>query len=325
MDNTTIAVGILALAGLATVFFIVVNARRPKRGFEDVPPAMRPGYADEELEKTVIERYMAWGVVLTLFFAVFFPIYWLNESRRLNSEQQNFFVQAVVHGEEDFTEMCAECHGADGGGGAAAAPDDPESIWPAPALNNIVARYEDNPNVGGDTEAMEDFIHSTIERGRPGTPMPPWGQAYDGPLVDEQIENIVTWILANQVDPEDEEAVSQASAAEGQSGEDLFQDNCAKCHGSELQGGVAPSLVGVFDRHSEKQILAILRQGIIVPTGAIMPPWQKGYVYPDARFTDDALQRIVDYLREQQPDDPDDVDTEEEGVEVADPDEVAAR
>lgn len=311
MTTTTIAVAILALAGLATLAFLIVNSRRPKRTFEDVPPAMRPGYSDEELEKTVIERYMAWGVVLTLFFALFFPIYWLNESRRMNNAQQSFFVQSVVHGEEDFQAMCAECHGSDGGGGAAAAPDDPSSTWPAPQLTNIVARYEDNTNI----RDIEEFIYRTIEYGRPGTPMPAWGQAADGPLVDEQLENITNWILANQVDPEAEEAVAQASPASGQSGEELFQGNCAKCHGADLEGGVGPSLIGVTDRHSEEQILAILRHGIIVPTGPIMPPWQEGYMYPDARYNDDALQRIVDYLREQQSGAGADDDTEEAGGE----------
>lgn len=297
MTTTTLAIGILALAGLVVLGVLILNSRRPKRAYEDVPPAMRPGYSDEELEKTVIERYMAWGVVLTLFFAIFFPIYWLNEDRRLNAEQQNFFVESVVRGEEDFAMFCAECHGSDGGGGAAQAPDDPDSSWPAPALTNIVARYEDSDNI----DDIEEFIKSTIERGRPGTPMPPWGQAHEGPMVDDQIEDITNWILANQVDPEEDgEAVSQISDAEGESGEDLFANNCARCHGAELQGGVGPSLTNVFDRHSEEQILAILRHGILVPTGAVMPPWQEAYMYQGARYSDDALQRIVDYLREQQ-------------------------
>ena len=300
MTTTTIAVGLLALAGLAVLVFLLMNARRPRRAFEDVPPSMRPGYSDEELEKTVIERYMAWGVVLTLFFAVFLPLYWFNESRRLNNAQEEFFVEAVVNGEETYQLLCAECHGADGGGGAAAAPDDPGSSWPAPQLTNIVARYEDNPNI----DDIEEFITTTIERGRPGTPMPAWGREYDGPLVDKEIENIVTWILANQVDPENEEEVAQPTDAAGQTGEQLFQANCARCHGADLRGGVGPSLIGVFERHSEEQILAILRHGIIVPTGANMPPWQEGYMYPDARYSDSALQRIVDYLREQQPEQP---------------------
>ena len=303
MTTTTIAIGILGLAGVVVLAFLIINSRRPRRAFEDVPPAMRPGYSDEELEKTVIERYMAWGVLLTLFFAVFFPIYWLNESRRLNAEQENFFVESVVRGEEDFQMFCSECHGNEAQGGAAAAPDDPDSVWPAPALNNIVARYEDNENITD----IEDFIITTIERGRPGTPMPAWGQAYDGPLVDEQIEDITNWILSQQVDAEaDSEAVTQISDATGQSGEELYAANCAKCHGAEMEGDVGPSLVNVFDRHSEEQILAILRHGIYVPTGAMMPPWQEGYTYEGARYSDAALQRIVDYLREQQATDPDD-------------------
>lgn len=324
MTTTTIAIGILALAGVAMLAFLIVNSRRPKRAFEDVPPAMRPGYSDEELEKTVIERYMAWGVVLTLFFAVFLPLYWLGETRRLNVEQQNFFVESVVRGEEEFTQMCAECHGSDGGGGAAAAPDDPSSSWPAPALNNIVARYEDNENI----DDIEEFIIATIERGRPGTPMPPWGREYEGPLVDDQIEDITNWILANQVDPEEGEAVTQASDAAGESGEDLYQNNCAKCHGKEQEGGVGPSLTNVFDRHSEEQILAILRKGIVVPTGASMPPWQEGYMYEGARYTDSALQRIVDYLREQQdeaPEEDDDADAGGAPDEDDADDEVVAR
>lgn len=314
MTTTTIAIGILGLAGVVVLGVLMVTSRRPKRAFEDIPPAMRPGYSDEELEKTVIERYMAWGVLLTLFFAVFFPIYWLNESRRLNSEQQNFFVESVVRGEEDYGMFCAECHGSSGGGGAAQAPDDPDSVWPAPALTNIAARYEDNANISD----VEDFIISTIERGRPGTPMPAWGQAYDGPMVDETIQNITNWILANQVDPEtDGEAVTQISDATGESGEDLYVNNCVKCHGAQLQGGVGPALTDVFTRHSQAQILAILRHGIVVPTGAIMPPWQEGYMYQDARYSDTALQRIVDYLRAQQVE-----DTDGEGDET---DDVVAR
>ena len=36
-----------------------------------------------------------------------------------------------------------------------------------------------------------------------------------------------------------------------------------------------------------------------MPTGTIMPPWQEGYMYEGARYDDDALNRIIDYLREQ--------------------------
>lgn len=300
MNTTALVIGILAAAGVALIAFFAFSAARSRSAADRVPPAMRPGYSDEQLERTVLERYMAWGVVLTVFFAVFFPVYWIQETNRLTAATEERFVSQVVAGEELYTTNCAECHGTTGNGGGAPSPYDPESIWPAPNLRTVVTRYEDNPNVTD----IEDFLHRTIAQGRPGTPMPAWGREFAGPLTDEDIENITLWILANQ----DEEAV-EATAAADVNGETLYQENCAKCHGPDLEGRDAepgrpgPSLIGVFDRHSEESILNILRNGIIVPGGTNMPPWQTGYMYEGARFEDDALNRIIDYLREQQPTD----------------------
>lgn len=294
--TTTVAVAILAIVGLAIIAFLIVNANRGRRRLEDVPPGLRPAYSDEELEGRVLENYMLWGVIMVLGLALFFPVYWLIEERRINAAQETFFVESVVLGEEEFALLCAECHGPDGGGGLAPVPGQPGETWPAPNLRTIVARYEENPNV----QDVEDFVWRTIEQGRPGTPMPPWGAAFDGPLVDQQIEALVQWVLANQED----EPLPQADPARNLSGEELYQQNCAKCHGPELEGVVGPPLIGVFARHSEEGVLSILRNGIKVPTGAIMPPWQNGYMYPGTRYDDAALRRIVEYLAEQQPDDP---------------------
>lgn len=294
MNETLLIVGILAVAGIAVVGYFVLSASRSKRAVENVPPGMRPGYSDEQLERTVLERYMAWGLVLTLFFAVFFPVYWAMETNRLTSATETRFISQVVEGEALYTENCVNCHGSDGGGGGAPSPYDSESIWPAPNLRTIVARYEDNRNVID----IEDFIEQTIARGRPGTPMPAWGEIGGGPLTDEGVRDVTLWILANQDDD-----VAEATSASGASGEDLFTGNCAKCHGGadgeDNEGRPAPSLAGVFERHSDESILGILQNGIIVPTQTNMPPWQQGYMYEDARYTDDALERIIDYLEEQ--------------------------
>jgi mono/diheme cytochrome c family protein len=295
VTTTTIAIGILALAGLAVLVLLLTNANRGRRSFEDVPPGMRPAYSDEQLERRVLERYMAWGVVLTLFFAVFFPVYWIAEDRRLNAEQDSFFVQDVVRGEQEYNDLCIECHGAGGVGGAAPSPYG-EGAWPAPNLTNIVARYADNPNITD----IRQFIWDTLQHGRPGTPMPTFGAAYGGPLTDQQIDSLTDWILANQVDEE----LAQADTATNVSGEELYTQNCAKCHSEDLQGyeagRPAPSLEQVLERHGEATILGILQNGIYVPSfGPMMPPWQNGYMYEDARFDDEALQRIIQYLAEE--------------------------
>jgi mono/diheme cytochrome c family protein len=293
VNTTVLVIGILAVAGLAVVGFFVLSAARSRRAVENVPPGLRPGYSDEQLERTVLERYMAWGLVLTLFLAVFFPVYWALETNRLTGATETRFVSQVVDGEALFVTNCAECHGTNGGGGGAASPYDPESIWPAPNLRNIVMRYEENRNVVD----IEDFIEQTLQRGRPGTPMPAWGEIGGGPLTDEDIRDITLWILANQDDE-----IAEATSASDLDGEALYTENCTKCHGGadgeDNEGRPGPSLAGVFERHSEASILGILQNGINVPNTTNMPPWQEGYMYEGARYDDAALERIIDYLDE---------------------------
>lgn len=295
---TLLVVGLLALAGAIVFGYLYYDASRKRRAVENVPPAMRPGHSDDELEKSVLERYMAWGVALTLFFAIFFPVYWVYEITRLEAANEDQYVESVVSGEEIYQENCAQCHGGELGGGAAESPYEGDEPWPAPQLNNIVARYDDNENVS----EIEPFLHNTIYWGRPGTPMPAWGQDAAGPLTDEEIENVKDFILANQI-----EETEEPDDATGSSGEELFAQNCTRCHGAELQGWDGEPqrpghpLVGVFERHTSAGVLGILRNGVVRPGAAQMPPWQQGYQHKP--YTDEALVRIVNYLRERQPPD----------------------
>lgn len=294
-----IAVAILALAAVSVMLLLLRSGRRGRRQWiEDVPPGMRPGYSDEQLENTIRVRYLAWGAVLTVFFALFLPLYWVYESGRLQREIEGFFVVSVERGAGLFEQNCAVCHGNEGQGGAAPSPYG-QDTWPAPNLRTIAARYAENPTITD----LREYVVTTIERGRQGTPMPTWGAAFGGPLTDQQIEEITDWILANQ---EDEAEPVQTSAL---SGRELYEGNCARCHGEQGEGIVGPSLVGVFERHNRETVMGILRNGINLGTGLTMPPWQNGYLYstgPDEEgaphYDDETLTRIVDYLEELQPD-----------------------
>ncbi len=297
MSTITIAVVVLAVAAGLTLVLLLASGNAKRKLSSAIPPAMRPAYADDELEGNHLERLMSWGLVLTLFFAVFLPAYWLREPTRAQDKQENLFARDYAIGGSLYSANCATCHGADARGGAAASPYGGEE-WPAPNLRNIAARYADSRIIVD----VREHINQTLYRGRAGTPMPVWGAAFGGPMTDFQINSITDWILANQ----EGDVIEAAPAidAEGQvvSGEDLYQQNCARCHGTELQGIVGPTLQGVFERHSEETILGILQNGInIVGSGMSMPPWQEAYMYPDGRYDDDALNRIIDYLREAQP------------------------
>ena len=302
--SALVAVAILALAALLVPVLLYMRSSRGRKPWiEDVPSAMRPGYSDEELEGKIRVHYLTWGVVLTVFFALFLSVYWIMEARRLQEEVGGFFAASVERGGTLYTENCAECHGADATGGGAPSPYNPEESWPAPNLTTIAARYENNPNITD----IRDYVINTLEHGRPGTPMPTWGAAYGGPWNDQQIEEVTDWILSKQVDDATEPQTSSLS------GRELFEGNCARCHGEDGRSGggrPGPSLVGVFERHSPETIRAILQNGIYLGTGVTMPAWQNGYFYPtgpdgDAppRYDDRSLDKIVRYLERLQPED----------------------
>ena len=217
MSANAIIIGILAAAGVLVLAFLFSNASRTQSIADKVPPGMRPAPSDDELVGRVIERNLGWGAVLTIFFAVFFPVYWLAEDARTADAVEGRYVTQYMQGEELYAENCAQCHAANLQGGTAPSPYDAESQWPAPNLATFVDRYEDNPNVVD----VEDFLESSIVHGRPGTPMQAFGAAAGGPLVDEQVEDIVLYILEYQEPLEG----GDADAEDADEGDDAEGDN----------------------------------------------------------------------------------------------------
>jgi cbb3-type cytochrome c oxidase subunit III len=300
--GATIAIVIL-LVGLAAfaIAFLVVGPGRRRAGRKrmgDIPLAMRPYHSDEELETTALERAMAWGVALSLFSAVFLAVYWWIEPWRINDKVDQFYRDDVTAGHALYINNCATCHGNDAGGGSAPNPYS-DAPWPAPALHNVQARYEGSTIVTD----VEQFLTTTIKQGRPGTPMPAWGAAYLGPLNDQEVEDIVTYLMAIQSGELD---TVDAQAFVGASGEDVWTANCARCHGDALQGQVGPQLLNVFERYGAKDgnedsfeavremIRQTVRVGRYVPTGAIMPQ------FGDDELPADALEAVIEYIESQQ-------------------------
>ncbi len=294
-----LGIGLLVLFAIA---FLVVGPGKtngPKtRG--DIPLAMRPYHSDEELETTGLERAMSWAVALALFIAVFIPLYWIVESDRIEQKKDEFYNEDVELGRALFAANCTTCHGVNAEGGTAPHPDpNVDAAWPAPRLNNIAARYSES-NVVND---VEGFIYQTLDQGRPGTPMPAWGSRYAGPMNDQELEVITTYLLAIQTGELD---APDAQAFVGKSGEELYQNNCARCHGVDANGRVGPNLRVVFDqfganngqdaaaraenqRQAREGVRYILNNGLYVPTGAIMPSFTND-------LTPEAIDTLLDYL-----------------------------
>lgn len=293
--NVPVIILLAALVAFAIAYVVVGPGRNrsgPKR-HGDIPLSMRPYHSDEELETTGLERAMSWGVALAVFASLFIPLYWLIEPERINNRVDDFYQVDVQAGRALFAEACASCHGVNLEGGSAPHPNqDIDAPWPAPALDNIDARYAESEIV---TDVRE-FIELTLVHGRAGTPMNAFGVANGGVYSDAQLDAITAYILSVQTGE-----IPEVEAFAGRSGDDLFAQHCARCHGQMAEGYVGPQLINVFERYgwdpederSREQARAAILDTLIlgrnVPGQAPMPSY-------DGVITEEAMVAIIDYL-----------------------------
>ncbi|MEX2552444.1 MAG: c-type cytochrome [Actinomycetota bacterium] len=272
---------------------------------KSVPPALRPADIDSVLESGRLTKVLFWGAGLTIFFAFFLPAYWFREPARMTAKEKSFEEDSVerggiyyalttdpVTGESNLRgKECARCHGVNGEGGTSEFHDPNTGQMRTvqePELTTVFARYEEPPAGFDDARA---FITETIERGRPGTPMPTWGNKYGGPLTEQEIEDIVNWLESIQVDVDIEE---------GATGDQIFSRLCAACHGIGGAGGSGPALTGGSETRQFPNIedhKAFVKGGSKAgqPYGTSgmgtggMPAW--------GTLTDEQIQKVVEYER----------------------------
>lgn len=201
MSRTTVL--ILAVVSAIFLFFaliVVIGSAREKarQAGPSAPPSRRPGPNDEALEGPLLERYQVAGVALTVFLAILLPFLYLREPARQRAAAEKELTESVRLGEATYEEFCMRCHGPGAQGGTVkryvtpgvkgAKPTD----VPAPDLREIHSRHPDeNPGV---------VAWDTIQKGRPPSPMPTWGIRYGGPMNDQQITDIVNYLLSIQSD-----------------------------------------------------------------------------------------------------------------------------
>ena len=182
---------------LSLLIVAAVNARQ-RATAAGIPPSRRPGPTDEALEGPILERYQAWGLIFTAFLAIFLPVLYLREPARQASAAEHDLDLSRARGETTFEQFCARCHGTDAHGGVVKRfkqPGNPNAApadYPAPDLTKI---YERHPG-----QKVADVASTTINGGRQGTPMPAWGVRNNGPMNDQQIADLVNFLLSIQAD-----------------------------------------------------------------------------------------------------------------------------
>jgi mono/diheme cytochrome c family protein len=250
------------------------RARKPA-ALLGIPPAMRPGASDDVLEDNRLTRILAGGLIFTVVLAAFIPLYWLPEKTRQDAFQERFDENAIENGqlifaappplEEDLSpqefkaeekalalgQACANCHGAaqkigdkpteDTAGGGIANPAFKDPLtgrivnYVAPPLNNVFTRWD------------EEVVRFTIERGRPGTPMPAWAVEFGGSMTPQMVDDVISWLKTlpgNNAPPPafSDDCQKPTSLNDIQCGREIFQARCAVCHGDQGQGKEDPTL-----------------------------------------------------------------------------------
>jgi mono/diheme cytochrome c family protein len=131
------------------------------------PPPFEPAALERSLN-----RYLLVGLVFMAVLIGGFVLYRVREPslRRDAKSAQLTSYQAI--GAQLFNTNCSSCHGKGAVGGT------------APVLNSQQFLKS----------TSDDQINNLIGGGVPGTEMPPWSLAFSGPLTDEQIRQITTYL-----------------------------------------------------------------------------------------------------------------------------------
>jgi mono/diheme cytochrome c family protein len=206
-----LSAGKAILIGVGAGLFVVVlglaatvGLRRPRKAAgPDIPAGMRPGPSDAALEKPNLEKLLASGAVLTLFMSIWIPMVFLQEPATNKADTQDQIAASVERGRQTTLPgseanplgfNCVRCHGPGMAGG--------QNVF-----NGAVIKTPNITTVCGGAAYghplitnLQDVIN-TIAMGRPPTDMPSWSVRFAGAMDDQQINDLINYILSIQKVP----------------------------------------------------------------------------------------------------------------------------
>lgn len=234
----------------------------------------------------------------------------VDESERMETFENAVVARSIENGAALFQGNCDRCHGVQGQGIAGVAPALSSYGFFANRLQEV-----------GYSGSLRSYIESTIAAGRPAKSanwpesMPTWGQTYGGPLRQDQIEDLTTFILNWEESalaagpPATPAPVSDDPVERGQA---VFLGNggCGGCHTIEgldgAVGQVGPVLTQIASvasgRVAGQTAAAYITESIINPPAFIVDECPLGPcadVMPKdlgTRLTQDEIDDLITYL-----------------------------
>jgi mono/diheme cytochrome c family protein len=189
-----LALGAILLVTAGGALFLRSRTREAR---PDIPDGMKPGPSDSALETPLLQKLQGWSVVLLAFFVIWVPFVWLREPSQNLAQEKDLKAQAIARGHlatQLYSENnqlgvgCVRCHGPALSGGVVQAGAG--YAYP-PNLQTVCAGPFANPPHAAIFSV--DDIFQVIEEGR--NVMPSWSIRFAGALNDQQISDIVNYIV----------------------------------------------------------------------------------------------------------------------------------
>lgn len=182
--------------------------------------------------------------------------------------------EQIARGKASFA-MCVGCHGPNGEGQVGVGPNINSTNYLATASNELLTR--------------------TITEGRVGTNMIAWGPA----LQESGIADVVAFLRSWQTTP-GVELNEEPLSGDIDTGEKLYGDICATCHGrngagySELGSGTGVGRAAFLGMATDGFLREIIKSG---KDNTPMRPFAEDSPVAVANLTDEEIDSIIMYLR----------------------------
>ncbi|MFL5737433.1 MAG: c-type cytochrome [Actinomycetota bacterium] len=209
---------VIAVAGLVVLIIaaaaILLRGRPKRTAPPDIPAAMRPAPSDTDLETPLFQKLQGWGLLLIVFFVIWVPVMWLREPATNLTQERALKTDSIERGSKAvqlFSEEnsggigCVRCHGIQLTGGQNLYNG---SVVQVPNLTTVCG----GASTGHPLIKSVDDIYTTIEQGR--NDMPSWSIRFAGALDDQQVQDIVLYLISIQKVPyKDNVCINPAAAA----------------------------------------------------------------------------------------------------------------
>jgi mono/diheme cytochrome c family protein len=174
-----------------------------------------------------------------------------------------------------YVQNCSSCHGDFGEGG----------VNPA-RTNDIIAPISSAEYLKTRDDAT---LRAIIAEGQPNFGMAPFSTAFGGPLDDEEIDAIIAFIRAWELNPPVDLPIEVSEGVVLINGAQIYAAVCAQCHGVNGEGGAGPSLRDAdFQlQNSDEDIFSTINRG---HDATSMIAW--GEI-----LTSGQIQELVDFIR----------------------------